>query len=284
MVDTGIGIPENKLEAIFEPFTQADGGATRKYGGTGLGLTISAHLVRLMRGELWAESAVGRGSEFHFTARFGVPIHSDDCISLPDLPFMHDLPVLVVEDSATARLILEELLGGLGMKPTLVESSSDALTALAGAAEHGEPFPLLLADATLRDTDGFALVECALRRKLVGAAVLMLSSVDVSADVERCRRSGAATYLRKPIKRLDLIRALRLVVDPTYVSKAMPRPEPRTAPVDGPTGLKVLVVEDNPFNQKVSAMKLERWGHHVTLAASGPRRWRSLRRNNSTSC
>jgi signal transduction histidine kinase len=117
VVDTGIGIPVDKLQAIFEPFTQADGGTTRKYGGTGLGLTISAHLVRLMGGEVWAESKVGKGSAFHFTARFGVPTHSDPSLSLPEIHLSGGIPALVVESNPTTRLVLAEMLGRFGLLP-----------------------------------------------------------------------------------------------------------------------------------------------------------------------
>ena len=269
VVDTGIGIPSEKLQAIFEPFMQADGSTTRKFGGTGLGLTISSHLVRLMRGEIWAESEVGKGSAFHFTARFGIPIHSDACLSLPDIPFILNLPVLVAEDNQTIRLILQEILIGFGLRPKLVESSAAAIAELERSAATGNTYPLLLADATLPDTDGFALVETVLQRRIAGAAVLMLSSANITQDVERCRRIGAAAQLRKPVKRADLLRALRHVMDPTYLSKRISRPETRFAPPTAVKPLKILVVEDNPFNQKVSAMKLERWGHQVRMVSSG---------------
>jgi PAS domain S-box-containing protein len=269
VVDTGVGIPENKLQAIFEPFTQADGGTTRKFGGTGLGLTISSHLVRLMRGEIWAESEIGRGSIFHFTARFGIPVHSDACITLPDVQFFQQLPVLVVEDNPTVRLVLADVLKSFGLRPTLADSAEAALATLERAAGAGDHFPLAIVDATLPEMDGFALVEAVLKRRLAGAAVMMVSSAEIPQDVERCRRIGAAAHLRKPVKRADLIRALRQVMDPTYISKIITRPEPRSKPMARTTGLKILVVEDNPFNQKVSAMKLERWGHQVQLASSG---------------
>ncbi|HEX4607947.1 MAG TPA: response regulator [Urbifossiella sp.] len=269
VVDTGIGIPADRLQAIFEPFTQAEGGTTRKYGGTGLGLAISAHLVRLMGGEVWAESKVGRGSAFHFTARFGVPTHSDPSLSLPDLCLSGGLPVLVAEDNPTTRLVLAEMLGRFGFLPEAVDGAPAAVAALERAVAAGRPFPLLLADASLPGQDGFTLAEEAVRRGLAGAVVVLLSSADLPRDVERCRGLGVA-HLRKPVRRTDLARVLRLAADPSQLtgSAVAPAPKPRTAPA-GATGLRVLVVEDNPFNQKVSAMKLERWGHRVTVADSG---------------
>jgi len=269
VTDTGIGIASNKLKAIFEPFTQADGSTTRKFGGTGLGLTIASHLVKLMRGDIWADSEINRGSQFHFTARFGIPTHSDACISLPDMPFIFNLPVLVVEDNPSSRHILVEMLSGFGLRPTAVEGPSAAIAAMEQFAAKGDPFPLLLSDTTLPEIDGFTLAETVMNRKLVGSVILMLSTADLPQDVERCRQIGVAAYLRKPVKRVDLIRALRLVSDPTYVKTKIASPALREVSLVSRKRLKILVVEDNPFNQKVSAMKLERWGHQVQLVSNG---------------
>ena len=269
VADTGIGIPADKLRLIFEPFAQADGGTARKYGGTGLGLTISAHLVHLMGGEIWAESAPGRGSAFHFTARFGVPTHSNANVSLPELPLFFDLPVLLAEDHPATRGALTEMLTRFGLRPTVVDSAGAAVAELEAAVARGNPYPLLLADATLPETDGFALCEAVVRWELAGAVVVLVSSADPPRDAERARAAGAAAHLRKPVRRADLARALRHVADPAHVSRTLAAPKSRVLPPLTPTGLRVLVVEDNPFNQKVSAMKLERWGHRVTVVASG---------------
>jgi len=268
VVDTGIGIPSDKLQTIFEPFTQADGGTTRKYGGTGLGLTISAHLVRTMGGEVWAESTVGRGSAFHFTARFGVPSHSHASLSLSDFRLTEGGPVLIAEDNPTTRLALAGMLERFAFQPTAVDGTPAALAELEAAADEGRPFPLLLVDASLPEPDGYALAEEVVRRGLAGAVVVLVSSADLPRDVERCRELGVA-HLRKPVRRADLARVLHLAADPSQLTGSIPPPKPRAVPPAGPTGLRILVVEDNPFNQKVSAMKLERWGHHVTVAADG---------------
>lgn len=269
VADTGIGIAPNKLKAIFEPFTQADSTTTRKFGGTGLGLTISAHLVKLMNGEIWAESEIGCGSTFHFTSRLGIPVHSDACITLPDLPFIHNLPVLVAEGHTASREILGNILRELGMLPTLVDGANQAIAALEESAGRGQQFPLLLVASGLVEEEGTSFVEIALSEKLVGKAVMMLSSADLTREIERSRKIGAS-HLRKPVKRTDLIRVLRQAIDPTYITKSILRPEPRAEPSDRrSSGLRVLVVEDNLFNQKVSVMKLERWGHQVHLVNSG---------------
>jgi PAS domain S-box-containing protein len=267
--DTGVGIPADKTRAIFEPFTQADGSTTRKYGGTGLGLTISARLVGLMGGDIWAESEVGRGSTFQFTARFGVPARAGAPPALPDGSLLHGLAVLVVDDNPTARRALAAALGRFGLKPTAADGAASALAELERAAAAGTPFPLLVADATLPDTDGFALAQTALRRQLTGAAVLLLSSPDLARDVERCHQIGAAAHLQKPVKRERLLRALRQVVDPAAEAHRTGRPESDALPTAAPTGLNVLLVDDNPFNQKVATMKLERRGYRVRVAGTG---------------
>lgn len=268
VVDTGIGIPSDKLQSIFEPFTQADGGTARKYGGTGLGLTISAHLVRMMGGEVWAESTIGRGSAFHFTARFGVPSHSHATISLSDFHHTAGQPVLVVEDNPTTRLALSGMLERFAFQPTAVDGTSAALEELEAVAGEGRPYPLVLIDASLPEPDGYALAEEVVRRRLAEAVVMLLSSADLPREVERCRELGVA-HLRKPVRRVDLARILHLSADPSQLTGSVPPPKPRAVLPTGPTGLRILVVEDNPFNQKVSTMKLERWGHRVTVAANG---------------
>ena len=264
--DTGIGVPADKLKAIFEPFTQADEGTTRKYGGTGLGLTISARLIGLMGGEIWAESEPGRGSVFHFTAALEVPVPAAAPPACPSFGLAAGLRVLVAEGSPNVRDALANALAGLGLSPTVVADVSAARAAVAAAGT--EPFAAALVASALPGGDGFALAEEIGRLGSVGSVVVLVPTTDLARDVERCERVGAA-HLRKPVRRADLRRVLGRLSDPDAALTGVRPPDAPPPSPDGPIGLRVLIVEDNPFNQKVATMKLERWGHAVRVAASG---------------
>jgi nitrogen-specific signal transduction histidine kinase/CheY-like chemotaxis protein len=203
--DTGIGIPHDKQQRILEPFVQADDSTTRTYGGTGLGLAISKQLVELMEGQLWFESGVGQGSTFSFTARFGVWQGPEtDAQSVPAVD-VRDLSVLVVDDNATNRRILQEILRRWQMRPTLVDSGRQALTTLQQARDQGIPFALVLLDAHMPEMDGFTVAaQMQQEPTLVGTTILMLSSADLSGDAAHCRELGIALYLMKPIIQAEL--------------------------------------------------------------------------------
>jgi two-component system sensor histidine kinase/response regulator len=200
--DTGIGIPEDKREAIFESFVQADSSTTRRFGGTGLGLAISSKLVALMGGRFGVESEVGRGSVFDFTARF--ERRSAASARSPRLRATHEeltgLATLVVDDNATHRHILEAMLRGWGMVPTVADGARAGLDALSRARDAGRPFPLVLLDAQMLDVNGFTLAA-KLRDdpSLAGGVIMMLTSGACSGDGERCRELGVH-FLLKPIK------------------------------------------------------------------------------------
>ncbi|MSS71130.1 MAG: response regulator [Candidatus Latescibacteria bacterium] len=157
--DTGIGIPKDKQQAIFQAFEQADRSTTRTYGGTGLGLAISSQLVRMMGGQIGVESQVGRGSVFHFTAPFEMP-EAPAARPAPALPVsIQGLPALIVDDNATNRYIFEEILMNWGMKPRAVENGREALESLERAREAGTPFAVALLDFHMPEMDGLALAE-----------------------------------------------------------------------------------------------------------------------------
>ena len=266
--DTGIGIPPEIQGRIFESFTQADNSTTRKYGGTGLGLTIAARLVDLMDGKIWVESDFGKGSTFHFTARFGIQSGHVASATGSRQELVRDLPVLVVDDNATSRRILRESLAGWHMRPQAVEHGEAALAAFQAAAAAGRPFPLVILDADMPGMDGLTL---AARLQACGRSVcrmLMLSATAHQENGQRSRAVGIQEVLRKPVTQSDLLEAIMRVLGPAWA-------EPITAPPARPaTGtsrrrLTILVAEDNAINQKLAVRLLEKWGHQVRVVDSG---------------
>ena len=272
--DTGIGITPEQQQKLFKAFSQADTSTTRKYGGTGLGLAISARLVQMMGGELWLDSEPGRGSTFHFKVRFGLargPVAAT--LKTAEPTYVHGLSVLVVDDNATNRRILQEMLTNWGMRPTVVEGGSEALSALERAHGAGEPFSLVLLDAMMPEMDGFALAT-RIREKpeLAGATLMMLSSADRREDAARCRDVGVAAYLTKPIRQSTLLDMIMTALGPTVSVEDRPAASaPRApAPSDGPQrNLRLLLAEDNAVNQRLAVSILEKRGHTVTVAGTG---------------
>ena len=265
VADTGIGIPRDKQQQIFEAFAQADSSTTRQYGGTGLGLSISAQLVQLMGGSLSVESEAGKGSRFRFTARFGLPGARPPARRPAKL---RRLRVLVVDDNATNRRILHEMLTHWSMRPTTVAGGRAALLELERASRVGRPYPLVLLDSQMPEMDGFALARQIKKRpQLAGASIMMLTSGPRPGDRARCLALGVSAYLTKPIKQSDL---LDTIMGALSGRSAVTRPSgPSAAALRKGPRLRVLVAEDNAVNQQVAVGMLEREGHRSVVAGNG---------------
>lgn len=270
--DTGIGIPREKWGIIFDPFSQADTSTTRRYGGTGLGLTISARIAALLGGSLTLQSEVGVGSTFQFDVVFERPTSTRSTKSYPPNGSMRGAAILVVDDHPTSRKVLEKMLLHWGCRPKLVDSGQATLDELRRAAQVGEPFSLLLIDDNMPGMGGFALLEQLHREPEISApVVMMLTSPDQHGNATRCRQYGAG-YMVKPIKRSELQTAIHNVFHPdrrvganSSSSHNICLPE---LPVEA-SGLHILVAEDNRVNQRVITRILQKQGHRVTVANNG---------------
>jgi PAS domain S-box-containing protein len=270
ITDTGVGVPKESQQAIFNAFTQADSSTTREFGGTGLGLTIASRLVQMMSGHIWLESEVGRGSTFHFQSRFALQKIAPAQVAPIEMEMLRDLPVLVVDDKAANRRILQEMLNGWHMKPVLSDSGQSALNALEQAGESGRPFKLVILDAHMPDMDGFAVAERISRDpQLAGIAIIMLTSAGSRGDAARCRAVGIQAYLTNPIQTSDFLKAIKEVLGSQGRRDAYHNLVTLHTLHENRGHLKILLAEDNAVNQFLAVRLLEKRGHAVVVAETG---------------
>jgi PAS domain S-box-containing protein len=267
--DSGVGIPADKLDLVFDAFTQEDSSTTRKFGGTGLGLAISNRLVALMGGRMWVESTPGLGSTFHFTSTLGI----DHTAPLPEAPpaELKNRMALLVDDNAINSEIMAKQLTRMGMRHARVASGT---AAQAWLSQNAQPDAILL-DVQMPDMDGFVLAGWIRQQDAMARLpMVMLTSGAMRGDAKRCRDMGIDAYFPKPVAESELRRALAAIlsssgsaqaVTPDAVPPLLTRHELRQQEAT----LDVLLVEDNPINQKVALHLLGKWGHRVTVANNG---------------
>jgi PAS domain S-box-containing protein len=270
--DTGIGIPSEKLDQIFEAFEQADNRTTRQFGGTGLGLAIVRKLVELMGGRVWVESTLGKGSTFFFTLPCEAcpPLHAE---SPQDPGLLRGIRVLVVDDNETNRLILQEQLTGWDLSPVICDGAASAWQALQAALAEGRPFDIVLSDVHMPVEDGFSLAERIARDEPLDPALILLSSGQTVEDAERNARLGIHAQLLKPVKRSELWNAIveALGLESALASQLALSPVPPAAPTAtvSQTPLRILLAEDSLVNQRLALALLERRQHQVQVAQTG---------------
>jgi CheY-like chemotaxis protein len=262
--DTGIGVPPEKHNAIFGAFAQADASTTRRYGGTGLGLTISSRLVSMMGGRIWLNSEPGKGSRFHFTAKFqkfaGGP-REDERSSLAARA------LLIASGHPKTRQSLIEAARRWGLSPAVAANANEALDSLVRAAKSGKPYDALWCDAHMPGLDGLAVVERIVGdRLLAGLRVILVSAKPLPGDADRCRALGV-TLLKKPVRQSELLAAAI-----AGLARTAAGPETRlasTSPRPGQSRLRVLLAEDNVVNQRVGSRLIEKLGHSVVVVGDG---------------
>ncbi|MGE0605672.1 MAG: response regulator [Pirellulales bacterium] len=264
--DTGIGIPPDRQQTVFEAFAQADSSTTRRFGGTGLGLTISARLIQMMNGKIWLESDVGRGTTFHFLCEFGIAAeqHVKPRAHLHEL---ENMSVLIVDDNATNRRILEELLKNWHMRPTIAQDAAAAMRSVEEARQRKEPFQLMISDFHMPDCDGMQLAE---RLKAIPnhkpCPILILSSSTNKFDPQRLKNAGVSRFLHKPVLASELQEAILEELGFT----GEPSPAEQTDLLRSPSiPRKILLAEDSIINQRVALGFLGQWGHTVVIANNG---------------
>ena len=275
VADTGIGISPDQTDKIFDSFRQADGSSKRKYGGTGLGLAISKQLVKIMGGRIWVESEPGKGSTFHFTARFGFSgEEATEALRIRDLD-LGGIPVLILDENATNRLVLKEMTASWGLEPSEAKDEKEAFARIESAIDKGKPYQILLLGSRLSGVDGFEVAK-SVRERLYGEdlKIILLTSMGKKGDAEECSKFGISAYLVKPVKQSDLLDAIMLALG--HLTDEKPPLITRYTIEEARRRLRILVVEDTIVNQKVVSAMLEKRGHAVVITSNGREALESL--------
>ncbi|MFL6619711.1 MAG: response regulator [Povalibacter sp.] len=263
VADTGIGIAPDRREHIFNPFVQADSSTTRRYGGTGLGLTISSALVKMMGGRIWVDSELGQGSQFHFTLRLNRTHTLDNAAGSPELQNLH---ALVVDDNAANRRALRNALLHWNVRSSEARNVSEAMAQLEQFAISSTPIRIVITDLDMPESDGLRLLTIIRERpELAAVPIMLLSSSKQREDVERCRQADVSSYVVKPVRASEL----RDTLVQALSARSHRSVEPKQRIELSSGGLNILVAEDNPVNQLVMQRLLVKRGHRVVIASDG---------------
>lgn len=272
VVDTGVGITPEHRAKLFQPFTQADGSTTRKYGGTGLGLAICKQLVEMMGGRIGVDSTAGQGSTFWFTSRFIVKPEGTQ-ITFPLQTALRGSHILIVDDHATNRRVIEDYLRGKGVFYESAENGYQALECLRKAAERQTPFDVAILDMQMPGMDGLEVArQVKSEQAISGTRMVLLTSVAQRGDAKASHNAGFVAYLTKPIRQSHLYERLSLVLANPSCAAGSTAPlftQNSLAEIQAQSQRRILVADDNPVNQKVAVKMIEKLGYRVDIAGNG---------------